>query len=315
MGLRLRDRLKDRLRRWPAVTMLTLTLDPQLHASPQEAWKYCQDKRAVAETVRRLEQWGYMQAVEGKREWFAVLEWQENGWPHWHVLIPTAPSSDLFAALKRAWNMNWPEWEARVSIGRPGFGAVRFTTDKSLASDHAANYACKYVIKYPERGFPDWVLDGNRKGVHRFTAARGFWGYSTKAESLDGQEAEQAEDFPMGGTCQADAGMDPSPDRVTVRQVLDRCGKSSNLFEVVEIVNKRTGEVRQVRHYVATLPAPLADVRDTIVAEEYPTNGRSLLFDLKGPGWVELLRQAKGASGAPEDAGYAWPTDGDDIPF
>jgi hypothetical protein len=294
--------------------MFTLTLDPQLHESPEAAWEYCQKNRAVAETMRRLELWGYIQPIDGKREWFAVLEWHKSGWAHWHVLVPTKPSGDLFAALKRAWNMNWPGWEERVAIGRPGFGAVKFRTQSSITAAHAANYACKYVIKYPEEGFHDWVIDKNRKSVHRFTASRGFWGYQARTESEEDQPAESVD--MMGETVAPgilDAQAVAVAEKRTIRQVMESCGKSSNLFEVVEILNTQTGEIRTVRVYKGTVHAPMFDIRETIVAEEYPKNGKSLLFDLNGAGWAELVRQAKAQPPAPAEVISDCPSD--DIPF
>jgi hypothetical protein len=200
---------------------------------------------------------------------------------------------------------------------------VRFRSQSSLTAAHAANYACKYVIKYPEEGFPDWVIDRNRKSVHRFTASRGFWGYQARTESEEDQPAESVD--MMGEEVEPgilDARALVVIENRTIREVIERCGRNSNLFEVVEIRDNATGNIRTERVYLGTVSASLADIRETIVAEEYPVNGRSLLFDLKGAGWAELVRQsANGRKKRHAGPGRLPPREdvaaygGDDIPF
>ena len=41
----------------------------------------------------------------------------------------------------------------------PATGFVWFSAPKFKTPEHAANYACKYIIKPPAEGWPDWVLD------------------------------------------------------------------------------------------------------------------------------------------------------------
>ncbi len=36
-------------------------------------------------------------------------------------------------------------------------------------------YASKYLTKYPENGFPDWVMDATYR-IRRYSTSRGFWG-------------------------------------------------------------------------------------------------------------------------------------------
>src|SRR6185503_3448329 len=111
LGLALKRRLSRELTRFRGLMMLTFTVDPELFESPQAAYEYVTTKRCVAVAVQRLDRWDLLHS----RDFFAVVEWQGNGWPHWHVLINA--SHVPFEQLGEAWNRNWRGWRARVDLG------------------------------------------------------------------------------------------------------------------------------------------------------------------------------------------------------
>ena len=63
--------------------MLTLTIDPQLFESPDAAFRFVTDRSCIGRTMQHLRRAGVLNGVH----WFAVIEWQANGWPHWHLLV------------------------------------------------------------------------------------------------------------------------------------------------------------------------------------------------------------------------------------
>lgn len=149
-----REKLRPVLRDWYGVSMLTLTVDPSKFTDPESAYREVQRKRSVAEMVRRLEREDWVRS----RKFCYALEFhkpENGGWPHYHVLVESrfVPHGEL----KKSW--------------KHGHVWVTATRGK-MSSDHAVNYATKYVAKAPE-GFPDWVLDfkGN---LRRFSVSRGL---------------------------------------------------------------------------------------------------------------------------------------------
>jgi hypothetical protein len=135
--------------------MLTLSIDQELFGSPQEAYEHVGKKRKVSELVRKLHRDGVLIS----KRFTVTLEFQKNGWPHWHLLVESrfVPKHEL----QDAW----------------GLGHVWFSKRDFDDASHAVNYATKYITKtakdQDEFWFPDWVLDypGN---VRRFSTSRGL---------------------------------------------------------------------------------------------------------------------------------------------
>lgn len=118
---------------------ITLTVDPKRYKDPLAAYL------AIVEDFPR-----FNRALKRKHgdtlRWARKLELQENGWPHWHLIMNLRKlrKSEL-AWLTRAW-----------SHGR---------TDLSFIRDDAAfRYVLKYCMKSTsadvgdEYGLPEWVL-------------------------------------------------------------------------------------------------------------------------------------------------------------
>jgi hypothetical protein len=130
--------------------MWTLTVSPDEFDSPEQAYLHVGKKRLIAELVRALHRKGWLDSVR----FFYCLEFQENGWPHWHLVVETAfVPIELVRGL---WNV----------------GHVWYSDGNGASPEHAANYVTKYVAK-PDVGFPEWVM--NFKGnMRRFSTSRGL---------------------------------------------------------------------------------------------------------------------------------------------
>lgn len=148
--------------------MWTLTLDPELFGwDHAEAYRYCSKNRVVSRLVRELNRRGHL--LSG--DYFCAVEYQQNGMVHFHVLLNAryVPFGDVC----EIWNRFRPKDADEVEGDRPGFGAVRFSAPKFASMEHAANYATKYVIKTPEEGWPDWVLQ--QRNLARYSISKGLW--------------------------------------------------------------------------------------------------------------------------------------------
>jgi hypothetical protein len=148
--------------------MLTLTVDPKLFSNPEEAYRYVRRKRCVAELVRALLKAGFLYS----RRFFYVVEWQKNTeMAHFHLLV----EADFipFHTLAALWARFRPVSAGPPQGDAPAFGHVHISKVKFLGPEHAANYACKYLTKLPEQGFPQWVLNFEGQ-IRMFATSRGL---------------------------------------------------------------------------------------------------------------------------------------------
>ena len=179
MGRRKLGELIERLRQFVGVYGITFTLDPELFPDPLTAYLYVMGGNGlIGRTIRELHRRGWLKT----RHYFVVIEWHENGWPHWHVLvdskfIPFGEIVEVWATFRPVWAPAVPRITAENYKGqRPSPGGVRFTWrhDKPESPEAAAHYAAAYLCKLPENGFPEWVL--NYEGqIKRQSHSQGFF--------------------------------------------------------------------------------------------------------------------------------------------
>lgn len=169
LGRKLREALARELAKFKGVMMVTLTVDPlNFPDSPESAFAYVKKRRCVAELVRALHKAGYLWS----RRYFYVIEWQQNGYPHWHLLLDATWIP--FAAITEVWDKFRPKWLPPPEGVRPPMGSCRFTASKFErgGAAHAANYVAKYLTKHPADGYPDWVMNAKTR-IRRFSTSRG----------------------------------------------------------------------------------------------------------------------------------------------
>lgn len=140
LGHRLRDSLSVAASAFSEPQLLTLTVDiagtitGKGFSGPEAAWDAVRFHRYVARLMGELQ-------VE---RWFWVLEFQQNGSPHWHVLV------DGHVDLHRAWHLWRDVW---------GVGGLKLSKRGLFSNSlHAVRYLTKYLTKFPEHGFPSWVM-------------------------------------------------------------------------------------------------------------------------------------------------------------
>ncbi len=287
-GIRLKERLKSKLVEFTGLMMLTFTLDPELFpGGPREAYEYVTCRRCVSVAMQRLDRWKLIHS----RRFLTVIEWQKNGWPHWHVLVDATRIP--FDKLREAWNRNWKGWEARVALGRPGFGSVRFSAER-LERERAAGYVTAYLTKVPPHGFPSWVLACSSRRVHRFQPSRGFWDGGSVSMADEGDEAEE-------GAVDGSA-VDGVVEKVeklglvrTVAEVVSACGSRSVALRAREVVDERTGEVAVVRDFLFDVPMPVAELSRFVGG--YVQARASVIEFAELHGSLDRVREAVGRRG------------------
>jgi len=123
-----RKRLRKRLLDGEPTTLITLTTNPAVHASPLDA--FLNATTAINKLFKRLRR----RFPTRKIEYALVWETTKKGWPHAHILLrsPYLPQN----LISRLW----------VSLT----GAFIVDVRKVASRAHAAAYVTKYLTKSPE---------------------------------------------------------------------------------------------------------------------------------------------------------------------
>ncbi len=236
LGVKLRQQLIPVLQTFQGLMMLTLTVDPKLFASPEIAYRYVRDKRAVAELVRALYKAGHVKS----RRYFYVVEWQKNTqMAHFHLLVESnrVPFDDLAAF----WGRNRPKSAPPRQGSEPEFGHVRFSKATFASAEHAASYATKYLTKLPEQGYPQWVLDFKGQ-IRMFATSRDFFPRGKRGSGIErGGPGDEGDTHKAECFCRECRGKDRR-ELSTPGDRLRRCGTRAVLIVRQELMNEQ-GEV------------------------------------------------------------------------
>lgn len=193
--------------------MLTLTVDPKQFDGPEEAFRWIKDKRKVAELIRKLNRDGRIKT----REFTQTIEFHENGWPHYHILVESRFVEKHY--LQNAWKIG------HVWISKNDFEDV----------GHAINYATKYIVKTDADdgfAFPEWVLQYRGK-IRRFSTSRGL----CKTRKVVKKE-------PSGKTRE-------NPFR-TAKQITAKCGETTKIIQkntLTKTIIREGEEVEVKKHW------------------------------------------------------------------
>ena len=261
-GYNLRARLIPIVETFSGLIMASLTIDPGLFPDPITAYLYTMEKRCISVTTRELDRWGYLNT----RRYFYVVEWQKNTeQAHYHILYDT--SYIPWNSLLHSWSKHRP-LEAGPVIGkRPAFGTVRFSAPEFADPIHAARYATKYLIKYPEYGFPQWVLDmGADKRIRRYGTSRPFWNNPKQLKNESKKTRKNR--------------------RLSYKKRIDQCGDSVNIFEIKNSIDIETGEIKTVRNWKGNMDVPANVVLESLFDPGNPKRKRRSLL-------AQNLQQAK----------------------
>jgi hypothetical protein len=179
LGLSLRDCLKVELESFSSPYLVTLTVDQSLFVGPEDALRWVQTGGVISEFVRRLRKFGVLL----DKRYASFLEFQANGWPHWHLVFDA--SFIEFSDLCEAWAAaGWSgreglaRWGLRPAFGgkgqRPVFGGVNFRLRGRESLGAMCHYLTKYVTKQPVGGWPSWLLASTGQ-LRRWSVSRDFW--------------------------------------------------------------------------------------------------------------------------------------------
>jgi hypothetical protein len=283
-GLSLRQRLIPILHTFTGILMWTFTIDPTLFESPAAAYEYVKRKRCISNVIRRLRERGHLHSDR----YICLVEWQKKSeMPHFHVLVDAGFTP--FDEVCELWNRYRPAEAGPIQGDRPGFGSVRFSAPKFRSAVHAARYGCKYLIKHPGHGYPDWVLD-SRGEVHRYSTSRGFWdGPDEPVQPGAADGGDPTRNAELGAGDDESAPESETPNRAvdrhfelkTVRERLANCGRSCVVLQLTDVVDTRTGEVTVERRFMAAIFISVGEAA-SIAGERLPEGKRRFVLDAAG---------------------------------
>lgn len=172
-GSQLSRRLLEKAGNRKKLVLLTLTLDPEKHADEAAGYEW------GSEVLRRV-MYDLRQYL-GEFEHMWKLETQENGWPHWHVLIfRGGVPRHQFGEVLRVIGSRWLAGSSLQGI------------DLKRVDVRGIKYLCKYVSK--SQIWPDWMLDLCR--IRIYGTSKGFWGAAASSEKVGDKVEKKAEPLP-----------------------------------------------------------------------------------------------------------------------
>lgn len=179
LGLALRDCLKVELESFESPFMATLTLNQERFTGPEDGLTWVQQQGVISEFVRILRKAGYLL----DRRYVCVMEFQDNGWPHWHLIfdatfVPFEVLCEAWAQAGWAGRHGVERWGTRPKFEgkgqKPPFGAVNFRLKGRNSLGAVCHYLTKYVTKVPDGGWPLW-LEKFQGQLRRWSTSRDFW--------------------------------------------------------------------------------------------------------------------------------------------
>ncbi len=239
-GLEIRFRLLPVIESFNHVMMLTLTIDPDLFNTPNQAFLHIRQKRALSELVRAL----HKKKTLITRRYFYVIEWHKNEWPHYHMLLES--SRIPYEMIIEFWGRNRPKTAGPVRAGRSPFGHILFSAPRFKNKSHAAFYATKYLIKPTDTNYPEWVLSFEGR-IPAYGASKGLLKESSASPKRPEDEIKKNK-------------KKKRKIKRTIKERTEMCGEKSVLFRKVPYMNKE-GELKEERQFWSEVHLPFSDIQ------------------------------------------------------
>lgn len=147
LGKRLAARIAGREGRF-----ITLTYDRSRYVDAQDCFDQARARKHVSRFMRKL---GVLLGVDLRGKWLCKLEFQREGWVHWHIVLVDVGKipRDKFCQLYALW----------------GRGSI----DVKPLTEQNALYLMKYVAKDGE--IPGWIYDYAARSIKVVRVSGGFW--------------------------------------------------------------------------------------------------------------------------------------------
>lgn len=133
--------------------MITLTVNQDWFVNELDAYLYLKPKitRYMKFVAEKLHEWGYFEEAEHCVNWWK-FEFQENGWPHWHVFtnLMQRVTEDQLACLRKKWKWGRIEYKQCDSHGNYAFKYAFKAPMKKFSGEGLKNAVPEWFAKYYE---------------------------------------------------------------------------------------------------------------------------------------------------------------------
>ena len=254
LGEELLQRCVPAIANFKNILMLTLTLNRDLFPDAQSAYGYLKSKRCVGEVMRKLYRSKHPQIRMHSKKYLQVLEWQADGWPHFHLAVDA--SYIPFEELSRLWNSLAPPQDQADSCSPLllGYTWVSKEVYSSYCADGTARKLLKYITQ-PDHSVPQWVLDAPFS-VRMYETSRGLFVNPSAPARLNKPRRRDAK---------LRAKRSPSK---PLRDRLAKCGTSCHLLQVSQSASE--GSPKQKYTHLATLDVPPEVLYKAANGPKYP---------------------------------------------
>jgi hypothetical protein len=244
------------------------------------------------------------------------MEFQENGWAHWHLIFDAAFVH--FDVLCDAWaKAGWggragvERWGVRPKyVGKgqkPVFGSVNFQLRGRESLGAMCHYLTKYVTKMPAGGWPGWLGRFNGQ-LRRWSTSRNFWRNTpapraaskvTEWSKLRGKYFDPAEEWDENDELLRKY----KKTRKTISERIEGCGDSSVVLEEVVVPAAQAGQLATVRwRFLGMIKEPIwNDPREKTPTFRVLDDVDKSSFVVADAHGVALLRSLVGAQDDDQD--------------
>jgi len=153
------------------VRFIMLSVDRSRYATGEDAFKALTERKAIAGLIRNLNR--YADGSISKWQW--VLEWHEDGFPHWHVACEVANIGKRGLIGHETIMKYWGEGHVRESY-------VKNVQHWREISGYFATHGYFDDSKGYQSVLPEWALSWSRT-IRRYGASVGTWADSGKNKS------------------------------------------------------------------------------------------------------------------------------------
>ena len=170
VAVKLREKLRPVFKRWPRVSMITLTVDFKVFESPEAGFHHIHKRRAVTEFLRKMYRAGLLETPE----FLKVIEFhkKDDGRIHYHLAV--VPTEKWYGKMNSRRANGGKSW--LIENWKWG-GAYESTRDKNgneFDPEKAMNYLTKYIIKQEVKP-PEWLLK-SKFNFRKYETSRGLFG-------------------------------------------------------------------------------------------------------------------------------------------
>jgi len=256
--------------------MITLTLDPKLFDDPMGALLFLQKK--IGQFLQRLSK------VLGLKSWryARVMQFQQNGMPHVHVLVDATTNQIPASIVREMWNNLCPKQVGNRNSQAAKLGSVHvgdMTHPRGgTAHEDPAAVAAHYVLR-SNSPIPAWLMDAPANfRVRTLALSRGLVPtVRVRSKVVIDSFAKKGAQPRRPVSCQ------------TIGQRVKACSQSFNILRLDEICDVSTGEVFLEKRWAG-------EVRNVRLPKETmfsPDNGQIFRWKLHATSIEEALQELR----------------------